>query len=135
MRYLLCMAAALAAGCAGELEDPERFTDCPPGFVEQMFASRCGGACHGGEDPEAGLDLVSADVPARLINGASQTPMCNGRMLIAPEASDPSEHLLVDKLSETPSCGSRMPLNGEPLSSEELECVRRWVDLQLEYAP
>ena len=134
MRYLLSL-TVLAAGCAGELEDPERFTDCPPGFVEQMFANRCGGECHASEEPEAGLDLVSAGVPERLINGASQTPMCDGRMLIAPEAADSSEHLLIDKLSEAPSCGSRMPLVGEPLTGEEIECVRRWVDLQLEYAP
>lgn len=118
----------LAAGCAGELENPERFVECAPGYVEQLFATQCAGVCHSGTAPEAGLDLVSPGVEARLIAAPSQTPFCEGRVMIDPEAADSDEHLLVDKLLESPSCGSRMPFNAEPLSAADVECVRRWID-------
>lgn len=127
MRALALLAVLAAAGCAGELEDPARFTTCAPGYVEQMFQSRCG-SCHGSVDPEAGLDLVSTGVEARLIGEASATPFCQGKMLIEPAATEPMQHLLLDKLQETPSCGSRMPFGTEALSADEIECVRRWVD-------
>jgi hypothetical protein len=128
VRALALCAAALAAGCAGELEEPERFASCPPGYVEQLFADKCGGMCHAGTTPEAGLDLVSPGVEARLIGETSQTEFCDGRSLVVPEATTSLEHLLVDKLSETPSCGARMPFGREALSANQIECVRRWVD-------
>ncbi len=137
MRRLALVAVALASGCAGELEEPERFASCPPGYVEQLFEARCGGMCHAGTTPEAGLDLVSAGVEARLIGESSKTEFCDGRTLVMPEAAMPLEHLLVDKLSETPGCGARMPFGREALSVNEIECVRRWVDeaIGVEAAP
>jgi hypothetical protein len=125
----------LGAGCAGELENPERFASCPPGFVEQLFSTRCAGPCHGSDTPEAGLDLVSAGVEGRLIGEPSQTMFCEGRLMIDPEAAEPAEHLLIDKLQETPSCGARMPFGAEALSTAEIECVRRWVDEALGGGP
>jgi len=129
MKLVAIAAMALAAGCAGELENPERFASCPPGFVEQLFQTRCAGACHSAQDPEAGLDLVSDGVEARLIDVTSTTPFCDGKVLIdSAAAADPAAHLMLDKLEETPSCGSRMPFGAEALSPSEIECVRRWVD-------
>lgn len=135
MRAALVIAVGLAAGCAGELEDPERFASCPPGFVEQLFAEKCAGACHDATEPESGLDLVSPDVAARLIDAPSQSGFCDGRVMIASDAADPNEHLLIDKLQERPSCGSRMPFGVAGLSTSEIECVRRWVDETLGVAP
>jgi hypothetical protein len=126
----------LLAGCAGELENPERFANCPPGFVEQLFQTRCAGMCHDADTPEAGLDLVSADVQARLIDVPSGTPFCEGRVMIDSTApADPNVHLIIDKLQETPSCGSRMPFGAEALTTAEIECVRRWVDETLGVSP
>lgn len=136
MRAALAIAAALvAAGCAGELEDPERFADCAPGYVEQLFQTACGGACHAGDEPAAGLDLVSPGVEDRLIDVVSTTETCGGRPLVASDGMAPEDHLLLDKLAETPSCGGRMPFGGELLPSRDVECVRRWVDETLGVAP
>lgn len=129
MRFVFLV--VLAAGCAGELEDPARFSDCPPGFVEEMFATRCAGLCHTGSSPEAGLDLVSEGVAERLIGATSESLFCEGKMLVAPDADDPMEHLLLDKLSESPSCGGRMPFGGEALTIAEVQCVEQWVNEQL----
>jgi hypothetical protein len=135
MRFLLVF-TVLLAGCAGELENPERFANCPPGFVEQLFQTRCAGMCHDADTPEAGLDLVSADVQARLIDVPSGTPFCEGRVMIdSTVPADPNVHLIIDKLQETPSCGSRMPFGAEALTTSEIECVRRWVDESLGVSP
>ncbi len=123
------------AACAGELENPERFASCPPGFVEQLFQTRCAGECHTGAEPEAGLDLTSTGVEARLIGEGSTTTFCDGRMLVDPDATSMRDHLLVDKLLERPGCGARMPFAAEPLSANEIECVRRWVDESVGVSP
>jgi hypothetical protein len=129
MRAVLVLAVAtvLGAGCAGELENPARFTNCPPGSVEQLFQARCqsadGTGCHGSNAPEADLDLVSPGVGDR-VRGLTSKALCEGRALVeAPGGS----HLLVEKLDE-PECGSPMPLGQPALSPNEIECVRRWVD-------
>jgi len=118
----------LAAGCAGDLEDPLRFTDCPPGYTEQLFSQRCtsadGMGCHGDNMPDANLDLVSPGVADRVRNLTS-TDMCEGRSLV--DASG-GKHLMVEKVEESPTCGSRMPFGTQALSTNEIECVRRWVD-------
>jgi hypothetical protein len=113
------------AGCAGELEHPERFADCPPGFVEQLFMEKCAGTCHAGAEPEAGLDLVSPGAGARLLGQASVQEACEGLMIVDPGGDN---SLVIDKLGDSPPCGARMPFGETKLSSSEIECVRRWVD-------
>jgi hypothetical protein len=132
MRRAAALLLLVAGGCAGELLEPERFTDCAPGHVEELFQTRCAGMCHAGTDPEAGLDLVSPEPAARLVAEVSDTVFCDGRMLIEPDPTvDPYEHLLLDKLTEHPSCGARMPFGAEALSADEVECVKRWIEEQL----
>lgn len=116
---------ALVAGCAGELENPERFAECAPGFVEQLFMEKCAGDCHAGVDPEAGLDLVAPGMAQRLMGRASAQEACEGLVIVDPAGGD---SLIVDKLSDSPPCGARMPFGQSKLSAAELECVRRWVD-------
>lgn len=129
MKYAVILTIALALGCAGELEDPERFAACAPGYVEELFQNQCGGdACHGGDSPAADLDLVSVGIEAQLIGEPSPTEFCEGRLRIDPMATDPMDHLLLDKLQAQPSCGGRMPFAADTLSSADQECVRRWVD-------
>jgi hypothetical protein len=115
----------LGAGCAGELENPERFAECAPGFVEQLFQEKCAGQCHAGADPEAGLDLASPGAGTRVMGRASVQEACEGLMIVDPTGGD---SLLVDKLTDTPPCGARMPFGQSKLSGAEVECVRRWVD-------
>jgi hypothetical protein len=43
----------------GELDHPERFADCAPGYVEQLFRRAAGAAIADSTEPEANLDLVS----------------------------------------------------------------------------
>ena len=115
--------ALLLVGCAGEIDNPARFADCPPGYVEQVFQAKCG-ECHGANEPDAFLDLASPGVDMR-VKDAESLGMCEGRVMVDSQGGD---HLLLEKLEAAPSCGSRMPLGKQPLTAAETECVRRWVE-------
>lgn len=131
MRAAVVLVVALAAsGCAGELESPERFADCAPGFVEQLFQESCsgGGDCHDDSEPEADLDLVTAGAGTRMLGIMSVQEECSGLPLIDPAGGD---HLLLQKLDDSPPCGARMPFGEAKLSASEIECVRRWIDEQV----
>ena len=131
----------LLLGCAGELENPERFSapstsGCTLdidvetdifGTTDPAMGGRCATAgCHvaaGGEAaPAASLDLVSPGVEARLVGIPA---MCTG-LLIDPASVDDS--VLIRKLEPTPSCGARMPFGGM-LSDAEIQCMREWAEM------
>jgi hypothetical protein len=125
MRALtLILVGSTLASCAAGLENPERFAECNPGRVEQIFMAKCG-ACHGAVEPDAFLDLVSPGVASRVIGISSTTEACEGRTIV--ETTE-QPHLLLDKIGGQPSCGARMPLGLQALSATEVECVRRWID-------
>lgn len=115
----------VVAACAGELDDPDRFVECAPGAVERLFEARCGGACHAGNEPVAGLDLVSPGVAARVLGQVSASDVCGGAAIVDP-AGGPQ--MLLGKLGDAPSCGARMPFGAAPLAAADVECVRRWID-------
>lgn len=147
MRFAIAFVVFTAA-CAGELNDPERFTgggtaDAGPGAVADadpsapdadsvaacgdvhadIIVPRCaGGACHDDVGPSAGLDLLSADLGTRLIDVASG---CNGLPLI--DSADRPASYLINKLGATPTCGGSMP-PGPLLPPADVACVIEWVE-------
>ena len=134
---LLAFAPLLVFGCAGELENPERFSAPSVSrctididvqteiFGTPEAPAKCGlGGCHGpaggAVPPASELDLVSPGVEARLVGVAG---VCMG-LLIDP--ADPENSLMVRKLHPAPSCGQRMPFGGM-LTDDEIDCVTEWV--------
>ena len=86
--------------------------------------------CHG-RRYEGNLDLASAGLAERLINVRSQTTACAGELLIDPaapenslilKATNPAAHLIAGSV-----CTERMPMDGEPMSAEDLACLNSWV--------
>jgi hypothetical protein len=124
------IAAMLAAGCAGELKDPDRFTslaDAGGCAAEPVFAATCASSvCHDAVDPAEGLDLASPGVASRLLGVTSASAACGGRLLVDPD--DRPASLLLEKLTAAPTCGDPMPLAGTPLTAEQVECVTTWVE-------
>lgn len=92
--------------------------------VPLLFENRCGGdTCHGGgESPAGGLDLVSAGLEERVSGAGGQS--CGG---IVADPSNPENSLLYEKIADMPECGARMPLGSEPLTDDEILCVRDWI--------
>jgi len=97
-----------------------------PKTAEDVLAESCGlVACHGDTTPQAGLDLLSADVAARVIGVSSIASGCTDRTLVV--AGDPDSSYLIQKIENSPGiCGRQMPLLGS-LPSQDIEVLRQWI--------
>jgi hypothetical protein len=112
------------AGCKNDDTGPTPDPDPLMCDVPQLFVDRCGGeGCHGTEgSTAANLDLVSPGVEDRVSNAPGSS--CAG---ILANPGDPEASLLYTKLTDDPGCGARMPMSGEPLTDDEMTCVRDWI--------
>jgi hypothetical protein len=120
---------ALCIGCSPEPElelEPtlpmqEEPLQCD---IPTLFEERCGTSnCHAaGGTLAAALDLTSPGVEDR-VSGAPG----NNCVGVLADPADPESSLLYSKLVATPTCGARMPLGGEPLNEDELDCMRDWI--------
>ncbi|MBX3250691.1 MAG: hypothetical protein KF901_26165 [Myxococcales bacterium] len=125
---------ALAAGCPGKLQNPERFPATPLpecagniDVVADIFQRRCGtDSCHQGSEPASALNLIDGDPFANLLSVPSTE--CDGRLRVDPE--NVIESFLLDKLRGPeyipPGCGDPMPFLSR-LNGNEIACVERWI--------
>ncbi|MBK7583866.1 MAG: hypothetical protein IPI67_27190 [Myxococcales bacterium] len=139
--WALALALFLPAGLGGcppgTLDDPDRFLTasmdggptCPPGFdVERdLFPKACGSSlCHDEVDGGGGLDLVSKNVAARVVDVPSTATDCAGRLMV--DSADPTNSYFLEKVTKkVPECGDRMPPGPKPLSATEVECIKLWL--------
>ena len=79
--------------------------------VSPIFQSACG-ECHGGDEPALGLDLTSYE--------AAMEGSDYGSVI---EAGDADGSLLIDMI-----VAEEMPIDADPLSEEEIEVIRSWID-------
>ena len=79
--------------------------------VSPLFQSACGD-CHGGDEPELGLDLTSYE--------AAMEGSDYGTVI---EAGDADGSLLIDMV-----VAGEMPVDADLLSEEEIEMIRSWID-------
>lgn len=94
--------------------------------AEDVFAESCGIAgCHDEIVSQMGLDLISADVAARVTGVSSVAVGCTDRILVV--AGDPDGSYLIQKIQSSPDiCGLQMPLLGG-ISSQDIEVLREWI--------
>lgn len=121
----LATLTTLGIGCTGN--DGKTDDTADTGLecdIPKLFETRCGGdTCHGGGDSSAaGLDLVTVGVEERVSGATGQS--CGG---IVADPSNPENSLLYEKIADMPECGARMPLGSEPLTEDEVLCVRDWI--------
>lgn len=94
--------------------------------VQPILQSSCGG-CHGGENPQAGLDLLAADAWTRLRQPSTQNPNLKFIDSGRPETS----YLWLKLAGDGSISGSRMPLdplNGtRTLPPEQLSDIEAWI--------
>jgi mono/diheme cytochrome c family protein len=101
------------------------------GRVLPILQSNCGG-CHGGSNPQAGLDLLTGtaeEVRQRLLKPSTQNPAVQ---LVLPGNLDRS-YLFLKLTGESSISGSRMPINplngNAALPDAELKSIENWIFL------
>ena len=139
---LLTFAVLAVAACAGNLDDPERFTSalgarsadgpadaapaCPD--VPALLADKCATAgCHSASAKAANLDLGSPNVTARLVDVPSMT---TGKLV---DPAQPSASVLFQRIQ--PTAAGRMPVTGDPLDDSTIACVLAWIGGLAKAAP
>jgi len=134
----LGVAVVVLTGCPGELTNADEFPDTPlppcPSNIDverDIFAQRCGSsACHEGDDPQAGLDLISPGVFERLLEAPVEHEQCAdmGMVLVGtdPDTILDDSFLMAKLLNRQGACGDPMPQVGL-LTSAQLGCVQRWI--------
>lgn len=125
-----CVALLFWVGCAGELENPERFAlvqcDDPVEFV----AATCVNAnCH--MAATGTVDLMASDPAMVLVD--QEPPLCLGQKYI--DSANPAASFILNKLTATPACGAQMPFLGRPLNAAQQACVASYVNLILGISP
>ncbi|MGH9339146.1 MAG: PSD1 and planctomycete cytochrome C domain-containing protein [Acidobacteriota bacterium] len=118
----LALVAALAAGMIGLPGWFHRETVSFNEDIRPILNSRCM-VCHGGIKREAGLSF--------LFNSDALGLTESGKRAIVPGNSGKSELIRRVKLSDPEQ---RMPLEGEPLTAEEIRRLELWIDQGAEWA-
>jgi hypothetical protein len=126
---LLPLLASALSGCPGTIEDSSRFQGRCRGQLDvqtEIFVARCSdSSCHDAQSPAAELDLISPNLERRLV-GVRST-QCSTRLRI--DRTEPERSYLLEKLEhDEQECGDRMPIAGDPLTRDEIACVRQWVE-------
>lgn len=94
---------------------------------EHVFTPTCAVAmCHGGAEPEVGLDLSAGHAYANLVNKGSST--VDGWTRVVP-GSLATSYLAVSlgRAEGPPPRDGYMPLGTDPLCLEKLEAIERWI--------
>ena len=99
----------------GPIEDVSYMDD-----IQIIFNGTCGGAgCHI-ESSQSGVNLSSYD------DVMSSVGQQYGREIVEPGNPDASP--LVDKIEPNPEHGQRMPFGRDPLSNQQIEQIRVWIE-------
>jgi hypothetical protein len=97
-----------------------------PDRVKPILQSNCGG-CHGGEDPQMGLDLLAPDAWTRLRAASLQNPALK---LVDPGRPEKS-YLWLKVVGDGSISGARMPvdpLDGtRTLPADQLDSLQTWI--------
>ncbi len=122
-KFLAAFAAAAVATAPLEAQDvtpakrAEYLRDVKPIFKQRCFA------CHGALKQEGNLRL---DTAAMMRQGGDGGP--------AIVAGRPDESPLIERIT-APDAATRMPPEGEPLTPDEAERIRRWIEQGAQAAP
>lgn len=117
------LGCVLLAGCSDEGEPVAPGSPAPVSFigdVQPIFDARCI-VCHGAE-ATAGMDLRAPQSHGNIVGvQATSYPA----LRVAP--FDPGASVLYDKVSGGGMYGEQMPQGGPPLSTAQIETIRRWI--------
>lgn len=129
------LATALALGCSATesapASGPPTFSAIYPLIFPVNTKAQCS-FCHGlppNEKSNGQLSVGSdkASAYAALVGKSSTSVKCGGKPFVVP--NQPENSLFYLKMTASPPCGDHMPLGGDPLTSDQLNQVRTWIEL------
>lgn len=129
----LALLLLTAAACGGSGGDPTGgVTQTPSGNIDldelqtQIFTPRCAtSGCHVGGSAPFGLDLSDGLTWGNTVDVASAELAGFDRV----EPGDAENSYLYMKVADDPRInGDPMPFIGPPLSGQELQLIRTWID-------
>jgi Ca2+-binding RTX toxin-like protein len=91
--------------------------------IQPIFTANCT-SCHGSVNPPEGLHLTSQSSYSNLVNVASAEVPSLKRV----KPGDPDNSYLVQKLEGTAAVGARMPRGLPPLSADNINLIRGWIE-------
>lgn len=124
--------AALAVGCSDDGDSPtspsnnnnNNTTDTVSfsSDISPILSSRgcLGSGCHGTPGGSGGLTMGSGSYAA-VINASGD----NGDIIVPGNANTSNLYL---KVTASPPFGSRMPLSGTPLTDDQINSIRDWIN-------
>jgi hypothetical protein len=117
-----CLAAlALTTGCPGDTLEPSLTA-----IQDEVFSPSCAfSSCHGGANPESGLDLTTAALSYASLVGVDGVDSSMVRVV----AGDAESSLLYrTMLEEVDNVGLMPKGNLEPLEQYKLDGIRQWIN-------
>jgi hypothetical protein len=120
------------AGCAGSLDNPDRFGDggsnvtafvCPSlgkSAKAEVIFNKCVSGCHSAAAIEGGLDLESPNAGGRLVDVS--TIACPPRHRVDRVDGGVLQELITQS---SPTCAESMPPGGG-LTNGEISCIIEW---------
>ena len=126
--FMLCL--IVLAGCerAASLEvEPDPNGNATLSRIQtRIFDTNCAlSGCHAGANPQQGMDLSAGQAFSNIVNVPSRE--VPALMRVAP--GDPENSYLLQKVrGDAGIVGARMPLGRAPLSAEDIELIRKWIE-------
>lgn len=125
--FVSLLLGGLLAGC--EHADPLGANDTSPtlsNIQTNVFNTSCAvSGCHRGAGAPLGLDLSAGNARDNLVNVDSREVPD----LLRVDPGDPDDSYLVMKIEGAPGIvGARMPRGRPPLSDEQIQLIRAWIE-------
>ena len=132
-RLIVAVGWVVSVACAGDgtgldevqqEEGPPTLTD-----VQTILTGNCAvSGCHTGANPAQGMNLGAGQTFSNVVNVASRELPSMNRVT----PNEPDMSYLVHKIQGTHvgagGSGSQMPLGRSPLSRDEIDLIRAWIE-------
>jgi len=129
LAFAFVLLACAGDGTTDPGNGPGNATATFAGDVQPIFTANCAfSGCHGGGSPAQGMNLSAGQAYQSIVGVPSVELPSMDRI----EPGQPDQSYLVNKIQGTQASvggsGQRMPLGMSPLSQDDIDTIRSWVE-------